>query len=144
VFKIPGVTYLSRCLICDKIKLGDLILDQDSDFVVLVHDYPYNNGHLIITTRAHKPFSEVTVSELKRLLEITQRCIQVLSHAYKPHGFNIDIVQEPHVAIQVVPRWNGDASFVSVFHGVRVIAEPPQQTVQYLRSVLQELKIKLV
>ena len=143
-FRIAGVKYTPICRICEQIRLGDLILDQNDNIVVLVHDNPYNNGHLVVTLKQHKTLQETDISELTKLFEVVKRCIKLLSEAYRPHGFNIDIVQEPHIALQVVPRWNGDSSFVSVFHNVRVIAETPYHTLKYLRKLIEEHNLKLV
>ncbi len=144
MFQIPGVRYLPLCEICRSIASGDLVLAQDQNYVVLVHSNPYNNGHLIVTLRAHKTLQEASTDELTALFEIAKRCITLLSNAYRPHGFNIDIVQEPHVALHIVPRWNGDASFVSVFHNIRVIAETPYHTLRYLRELIDRYSFKLL
>jgi len=141
---IRGVKYLEECNICESIKKGDLVLESDDRYIVYVCRRPYNNGHLIITLREHTPLNRVDPAVIKNLFKICKNCIRLLSEAYSPHGFNIDIIYEPHVAFQVVPRWNGDASFVSVFHNTRVIAEPPHLTLRYLREVSCRTGIKLL
>jgi len=145
VFRIPGVDYITNCPICRHIKLrDDLIIEQNSRFIIFACERPYNNGHIIIALREHKSIYDVNSKTFSTMLEIAKKCLTVLSKAYTPHGFNLDIVHEPHLAIQIVPRWNGDASFVSVFHGTRVIAEPPHMTVRYIRSICQELGVRLL
>ncbi len=144
MFRITGVEYVPVCKICADLQLGRLILAQNEKLAIIVHDNPYNNGHLIITLKQHKTLQETTVSELAELFEAAKRCIRLLSEAYRPHGFNIDIVQEPHVALQIVPRWNGDASFVSVFHNVRVIAETPYHTLKHLKQLIEKHNIVLL
>jgi len=141
---IKGVKYIEQCSICDEIRRGDLILEQNYEYVVYVCRRPYNNGHLIIAPRNHISLKNSDPKIIKDLFKICKNCIRLLSEAYSPHGFNIDIVQEPHVAMQIVPRWNGDASFVSVFHNTRVIAEPPQMTLRYLRDLSNKLGIRLL
>ncbi len=145
MFRIAGVEYIPICPICRHIKLRtDLIIEQNGKYVLFVYERPYNNGHIILALREHKSLYDVDSDVFKELLSISKKCLEVLAKAYSPHGFNLDIVHEPHLAIQMVPRWNGDASFISVFHGTRVIAEPPQMTVSYLRSICNQLGIRLL
>ncbi len=141
---IKGVKYIEECDICDNIRRGDLVLESDDRYIVYVCRRPYNNGHLIITLRDHLSIKDVDPQILRDLFKICKRCIKLLSEAYSPHGFNIDILYSPHLALQIVPRWNGDASFVSVFHNTRVIAEPPRFTLRYLREISAKVGIKLL
>ncbi|NPA23757.1 MAG: HIT domain-containing protein [Crenarchaeota archaeon] len=141
---IKGVKYIEQCSICEEIRKDDLVLEKNDRYVVYVCRRPYNNGHLIVAPRRHVSLRDAEPQVISDLFKICKRCIRLLSEAYSPHGFNIDIVQRPHVAMQVVPRWNGDASFVSVFHNTRVIAEPPQLTLRYLKEISSRLSIRLL
>jgi ATP adenylyltransferase len=65
------------------------------------------------------------------MMGLTQRGIRALRRLYHPEGFNVGMnlghsagagIRE-HVHMHVVPRWIGDANFVSVIGETRVLSE---------------------
>ncbi len=141
---VKGVKYVELCKICDAIRSRKFVIDEDDNYIVYVCERPYNNGHIVVALKEHKSIDDVNEYTICEMFKIVKRCLKVLSEAYTPHGFNIDIIYRPHLAMQVVPRWNGDASFVSVFHNTRVIAEPPQYTLKHIKEVINNLGIKIL
>ena len=69
-------------------------------------------------------------------MTLTRRCKQVLTRVLKPDGFNIGINLgraagagvEDHVHIHIVPRWNGDANFMTVTSDIRVVPQALDDT----------------
>ena len=109
---------------------------------VIMNKYPYNNGHLMATPYRHVmnicDLSEDESSELMRLL---RSCTAVLQQCFSPQGVNIGLnlgeaagagIRE-HMHFHLVPRWNGDSSFMAVLDEVRVVPE-------HLRSTYATLK----
>ncbi len=141
---VKGVRYLELCGICEAIKNKRYVVEENEKYIIYVHERPYNNGHIVVALKEHKNIDKVSEETIAEMFSIVKKCLRVLREAYNPHGFNIDILYRPHLAMQVVPRWNGDSSFVSVFHNTRVIAEPPHYTLRYLNSVKEKLGIKLL
>ena len=115
---------------------------------VILNRYPYNNGHLMVAPHRHIPnLTGATDDELVALMRLTRDAERVLTDAYQPHGINLGVnLGRPagagivdHVHIHLVPRWNGDTSFMSVVGNVRVLPEELGQTAARLRPLFDKL-----
>ena len=127
--------------------------DDEANFVVvrdrtcfaLLNRYPYNGGHLMVV-----PYKEVadlnglTDDEVADLWKLVRRCINALTTAMKPDGFNVGInlgkvagagILE-HLHIHIVPRWNGDTNFMPVIAGTGVIPDALKDIAAKLRAEL--------
>src|SRR4051812_19741504 len=88
-----------RCFICDaanattpqlKRKLGVLWLTDLS--VVMINRYPYTNGHLLVSPKAHKAeMEDLSSEEQLDLSKQTIESIALLKRALSPQGFNVGI-----------------------------------------------------
>lgn len=124
------------CPFCPpEISLPDekrLILYVDDLTIVVMNKYPYNTGHLLISPRRHVPeLDDLTPEELLALQLTTRMSLRILREVMRPDGFNVGLnlgkvagagIPE-HLHIQVVPRWEGDVNFMTVFSEVRVVPE---------------------
>jgi len=107
----------------------------------MLNMYPYNNGHVMVAPKRHKPSLEVlSLPELTDLMLLLNKTTKLLSKVIKPHGYNIGVnigkvsgAGFPgHVHIHIVPRWEGDTNFMPVLTDVKVISES-------LRSLYERL-----
>ena len=81
---------------------------------------------------------------LAEMMELTQRAEMALSAVYKPQGVNIGMnVGEcagagvaGHIHMHVLPRWFGDANFMTVLGEARVHIEELTVTWNRLREAL--------
>lgn len=101
------------------------------NFIVL-NLFPYTSGHLMIVPYEHKAslvdFDTETTTEM---LELAKRSQLALEAEYHPDGFNIGMNLgrsagagvADHLHLHVVPRWSGDANFVSIVGETRVLPE---------------------
>jgi len=101
------------------------------NFIVL-NLFPYTSGHLMIVPYEHKAslveFDTATTTEM---LELAKRSQLALEAEYHPDGFNIGMNLgrsagagvADHLHLHVVPRWIGDANFVSIVGETRVLPE---------------------
>jgi len=134
-----------RCIFCpegnDEGDAERLILYRGRLSVVMMNRFPYNNGHLLVSPRTHTPSLDgLSSEELLDLLKTLRRCLAVLRKTMTPDGFNVGLNLgtvagagvEAHVHFHVVPRWNGDTNFMTVFADVRVIPEHLQETYRKL------------
>ena len=127
-----------KCDICELINNEELIIMRNERIAVLHSPRPFNNGHLIIAPIRHQSITEIGESLLTELMDVTRRFVDILGRVYNPHGFNIGISLTPHVYIQVVPRWNGDVSFMTLFHNVKVVPETVRDSVSRIRNAVRE------
>ncbi|RJX22531.1 MAG: HIT domain-containing protein, partial [Ammonifex sp.] len=129
------------CIFCAKLAdkqdvENHLLVRRDLCFVLL-NIYPYNNGHLLIAPNRHvADIAELTAEESGALFELTQEMVVLTRRVMNPHGFNIGINLglvagagfPGHFHIHVVPRWDGDTSFMPVVGDVKVISESLDRT----------------
>ena len=113
------------------------------NFVVL-NRYPYNSGHLMIAPYAHVPTLEAAPEDV--LAEMMQQMRQAeinLRAAYRPDGFNIGMNVGAsagagvagHIHMHVVPRWTGDANFMSTVGETRILPEELSTTYEKLSKL---------
>ncbi|WP_243678290.1 HIT family hydrolase [Vulcanisaeta distributa] len=126
------------CEICELMSNEELIIMKNERIIVLHNPHPFNNGHLIIAPIKHQSINEISASLLIELMDMTKKFINILGRVYNPHGFNVGIALTPHVNIQVVPRWNGDVSFMTLFYNVKVVPETVRDSVSKIRSAVRE------
>jgi ATP adenylyltransferase len=133
---VTGATKKEGCVFCVAIQNaedpGSLIVHQAKHNFVLLNRYPYNNGHIMIAPYQHLSSPVEVQSEiLEEMMILFQRGIQALQTVYRPDGFNMGMNLgkcagagvEEHYHLHVVPRWNGDTSFMSSLAETRVIPE---------------------
>jgi ATP adenylyltransferase len=115
---------------------------------VTLNLYPYNNGHLMVVPYEHIQTQESLSPEaLTDLMLTVNRCLAVLRKVYNPAAFNIGAnigaaagagIAE-HYHFHIVPRWNGDANFMSVVGDTRVIPDTLETTYRELKAAWTEL-----
>ncbi|MCI0412064.1 HIT domain-containing protein [bacterium] len=145
---VTGATQKGGCVFCLAIENTDhpdsLIIHQAKHNFVLLNRYPYNNGHMMIAPYKHlsNPV-EVEPEILEEMMGLFQRGIQALRAVYRPDGFNMGMNLgkcagagiEEHYHLHLVPRWNGDTSFMSTLAETRVIPEDFSITLTKLRPL---------
>jgi ATP adenylyltransferase len=80
-------------------------------------------------------------------MRLTRHAEMALTEAYTPQGINVGInLGRPagagivdHLHVHLVPRWNGDTSFISVIGNTRVLPEELDQTAARLRPIFERL-----
>src|SRR4029453_8480239 len=99
--------------------------------------YPYNPGHLLVCPYRHvADYTELTEDETAELAAFTRKAMRVIRHTGSPHGFNIGMNQgsvagagiAAHLHQHLVPRWGGDANFMPVIGGTKVLPALLPQT----------------
>jgi ATP adenylyltransferase len=133
------------CFICEKLKekddAGNFILQRTKFSVALMNTYPYTSGHIMVAPVRHigNPTS-LTDEELLDKERLVNLCIEALTQALTPEGFNVganigDVAGAglvDHFHIHIVPRWKGDTNFMPVISETRVINEALSKTYEKL------------
>ena len=139
-----------RCIFCDAIAANDdakthIVFRGAKNFVIL-NRFPYTTGHVMIVPYAH--VAELPAAEpetLAEMMRIAQRVQSALESVYHPQGFNLGMNLgraagagvTGHLHLHVLPRWAGDANFMTVVAETRVEPEDLSTTYEKLRKVLK-------
>ena len=125
----------------------NLILWRGDHVFVIMNQYPYNNGHLMIVPfRPVAAYEKLTTDEQHALAHAIDRCIHWLRSALNPDGFNVGMNLgaaagaglPDHLHMHVVPRWKGDTNFMPTIGQTKVIPEALQATYRKLSSAIAE------
>jgi ATP adenylyltransferase len=112
-------------------RIGLIVARGESVYAVL-NLHPYNPGHLMIVPYRHvAALEDLTQEETRGLAEFTRRAVVAIKSASAPHGFNVGLnlghvaggSLADHLHQHVVPRWGGDANFITVLAQTKVIPE---------------------
>jgi ATP adenylyltransferase len=146
---IAGSHVPAGCVFCnarDGSSDRDSYLLQRSEHAFLIlNAYPYASGHLMAVVNRHvATVGDAAPHELTDVMRLVQRAVTALGAEYRAEGFNVGWNQgrvagagiEDHWHVHVVPRWSGDANFVSVVGETRVLPETLTATWERLRGRL--------
>jgi len=135
---------LDRCIFCE--PEPELLVADDDDALVVLNRFPYASGHLLVAPRRHLgDLAALSESEALAIHRYSVRCVEALRSVYAAQGFNLgwNLARvagagiEDHIHLHVVPRWNGDTSFMAVLGDVKVIPDALVATRRKLQEVFQ-------
>ena len=138
-----------RCVFCDAFSANDdretlILLRAERNFVIL-NRFPYTSGHIMIVPYAHvADLASADPATLAEMMQLAQRMQTALQKAYRPEGFNIGMNLGRsagagivgHLHLHVLPRWAGDANFMTVVGETRVEPEELSTTYHRLHAAL--------
>jgi ATP adenylyltransferase len=99
---------------------------------IVLNLFPYTSGHALIIPYAHLPLladaEKPVTDEMMDLAKVFQ---QALGETYHPQGFNLGMNLgaaagagvAAHFHLHIMPRWAGDANFMTTVGEVRVMPE---------------------
>nr|WP_224400418.1 HIT domain-containing protein [Corynebacterium poyangense] len=125
-----------------------LIIARGKKVYVLLNLFPYNSGHLMVVPyRKVANLEDLTAEECSELMAFAQQAVKVLKRVSQPKGINIGLnLGRPaggsvsdHLHLHVVPRWPGDANFMTIIDGVKVLPELLKDTRRLLAEAWEEL-----
>jgi len=135
------------CVFCSLPARGDdeqaFILHRAAFNFVILNIYPYSSGHLMIVPFEHTAdFSNLSQPTADEMFGLARRAHAVLEEVYRPHGFNLGINLgqsagagvADHLHMHVLPRWTGDANFMTTVAETRVLPEDLKTTYAKLKG----------
>ena len=142
-----GVEQRPGCLFCRVIENPDdpdaeLVVWRPEGAIVLLNKFPYNPGHVMVAPIQHVPtLEDLDDNESLAVMRAVRRSITALRGTMNPQGFNVGANIgnaagagiPDHVHLHVVPRWNGDTSFMAVIDDVKIVNEALAQTAEKLK-----------
>lgn len=124
----------------------ELVVVRGERAYVVLNLYPYNPGHLMVLPYRHVPdlldLDEAETTEVTSLTKAALRTIRAIS---QPHAFNVGLnlggaaggSLSGHLHQHVVPRWSGDANFMTVIGGTKTLPQLLGDTRDLLASAWQ-------
>jgi len=116
-------------------KMSDeegLIVARGEHVYAVLNLYPYNPGHtMVVPYRQVSELEELTPAESTELMAFTQRLIRAIKSVSNPDAFNVGInlgaaaggSLADHLHQHIVPRWTGDANYITVIGGTKVVPQ---------------------
>lgn len=121
------------------------ILWRGEHTFAILNAYPYATAHtLILPYREVGDLEALTVDETAELWATVTRVVTAIKAEYRPEGINVGLnlgrpaggsVSE-HLHVHVVPRWTGDANFMTATANTRTLPEPLVDTATRVRAAL--------
>jgi len=131
----------TRCIFCDALASGsdeeNLVIYRGESTFAILNRYPYTSGHLMIAPNLHvSRLAQISDRTADEIMNLTRRAEEIIEHIYHPDGLNIGMNLgqaagagiEEHIHMHVLPRWNGDANFMTSIGDTRVIPESLRDT----------------
>jgi ATP adenylyltransferase len=141
-----GAKKPSSCVFCigeDRSRDSErLVVFRGEHNFIILNLFPYTSGHLMIAPYEH--LDSITLAkpeQLSEMMHLSQRAIAALHSLYRPEGFNLGMnlgtaagagIRE-HFHLHVVPRWAGDANFMTSVGETRVLPEELRTTYERLK-----------
>ncbi|MFN8008368.1 MAG: HIT domain-containing protein [Terriglobia bacterium] len=146
---IANIKKADRCVFC----LGHQGENDERDFVlfrgeynfIILNIFPYTSGHLMVAPFDHiSDLSRLPDQAVNEMMSLAKLCKRAIEEVYHPDGFNIGMNLgrcagagvEHHLHLHIVPRWVGDANFMSVVGETRVLPDSLENTFQKLKAHL--------
>lgn len=136
------------CVFCDILQSSasdeeKFILKRAEFNFVILNIYPYTGGHLMIVPFAHlAELAEASKEVTDELMDLTKKCQSAVQEIYNPNGINLGMnlgkaagagVAE-HFHMHLLPRWIGDANFMTAVGQTRTIPESLRDTYEKLKN----------
>ncbi|MBP5621076.1 MAG: HIT domain-containing protein [Thermoguttaceae bacterium] len=136
------------CFICQAVADSTeydrerLVVGRTATTIAILNRFPYNNGHLLIAPKRHIARLELLTSEESRdVMAELSYWVGTIEKAMNAEGFNVGLNLgrvagaglPGHMHWHIVPRWNGDASFITTIGSAKAIPQALEAAWETLR-----------
>jgi ATP adenylyltransferase len=127
-----------------------LVVARGEQVYALLNLHPYNPGHLMVVTYRHiGDLEDLTEAELEELWVFTRTAVATIKVVSRPHAFNVGInlggvaggSLSGHIHQHVVPRWSGDANYMTVLSATKIMPQLLEDTRQLLADAWPALGV---
>ena len=144
---MSGAARRSGCIFCEMAASDPvhdrerLILYRGRFNLVVLNLFPYNCGHAMIAPYQHTAtLASLDTDVMSEMMELTRDLEAALKNAYQPQGYNFGMNLgraagagiEDHLHLHVLPRWTGDANFMTTVGEARILPEDLPTTYEKL------------
>jgi ATP adenylyltransferase len=121
----------------------NLIVHRAAHNFVVLNKFPYTSGHLMVVPYAHAAdLSAITDEAAAEMMALARQAEGHLRSIYRPDGLNIGMnIGESagagiagHIHMHVLPRWHGDANFMTTIAETRVLPEALAMTWRRMKT----------
>jgi ATP adenylyltransferase len=135
-----------ECPLCRIPTLEDtdgLILARGEYVYAVLNLHPYNPGHLMVVTYRHvADLEDLTPDEAHELTAMTRAAVQAIKASSNPDALNVGMnlgrvaggSLADHLHQHVVPRWSGDANFMTILADTKIMPQLLGETRELLTA----------
>lgn len=125
-----------------------LVLYRGQYCFVIMNKFPYNNGHIMVCPYRHTmALEDLTEEESQEAMHLLKESTKILKKHFHCEGINLGLNQgeaagagiREHLHFHLVPRWNGDSSFLAVMDDVRTMPQYLEETYMALKPYFDKL-----
>jgi len=131
---VKNVYKQKGCFFCRLPKINKdretFILHRGTYNFIILNRFPYTPGHLMIAPYRHLArFERAPKETTDEMADLVKLSLIILRKQYGPHGFNTGMNLghsagagvADHYHLHVIPRWTGDANFMPLVAGTKVM-----------------------
>ncbi len=131
------------CRIPEGADEDNLVVARGEHTYAVLNLHPYNPGNLMVLPFRHVAgLEDLTSEESGELMALTQQAIRAIRSVSAPHAFNVGLnlggpaggSRADHLHQHGVPRWSGDANFITVIGNTKTLPQLLEDT----RALLAE------
>ncbi len=139
------------CIFCQMVTAESdeeaLVVFRGEHHFVVLNRFPYATAHLMVAPYRHVAdlagLSDAAANEMMALTRAAERHLRWL---YRPDGVNLGMNigasagagVAGHIHMHVLPRWTGDAGFITTVSETRVLGEELPVTWKRLRAEFEK------
>ena len=113
-----------------------LIVARGQHVYCVLNLYPYNPGHMIVPYRKVSDLEDLSPEESAELMAYAQKAVRVIKQVSNPNAVNVGLnlgkaaggSVADHLHMHIVPRWVGDANFMTVIDSTKVLPQRLRDT----------------
>lgn len=119
------------------------IVHRGRQVFAILNAFPYASGHLLVLPyREVADLESLDGDEASELWSTVTDAVSAVKRSHKPHALNVGINLgasaggsiSQHLHVHVVPRWEGDANFMTAVANTRTLPEPLVETAARIRA----------